>query len=704
MKKTIIFIIVFLISLVSVYSANVINVHDSFDGNYGYDVTSCTHSDSLTNITYTIAQTGTVRSFDLDWYCFYDEFTGTITNHSTNSNNYRVIPPMESQLVTAEPTGDSTLEFIFDIKGNDYYFDNDSIINVTIAEHDYLSQIGGEKGGYIKVYQNDGRGYKLQTSTTDVQYVGTQNVPAGKICTSVGTEHIFKDINDYVKFEHYVTGQDIIDRCSDFSNENDLLNITHISLVITNNYQGTQRYYFDEFDLTVMNGSNRLPDFNVSIINQTYVCFNDTQTSKTVNLSIVARDFENNTIYYSLIRLDDFLRYNIFQEDSTYKFLNSENFISNYSHTVDFYQSQLWAINTYTNKPYVALGSILNNDIIITEIGVDKWVFSFDDVLEGNVFTSYLLGFSTLDTYMSTIYKSSLGNEVLNITYNLTSAQNLTIKVDGTLIYNQYQGLFNNNFENFIVMTGLIYQDNDTIFLQFDNDYTNVITNYTYNKSLEGVSLIEFDTKDTKGSYPFNNNENWIIDNINVRGYNYVPNIPFSLIKPSSIILNETGLNLISLYVTDSKHLEKNIYAQKIVYTNVIRQNYCIAREDIFGKTTTGRIKVFGDTFAMLCSSFDKTMSIFGITINSCVFLAIFYFGMTLVLSGFLALLIAKVSFNLSLGYFVFSISYFLFAVVGTFLFNINKNYLIAFALLLVSGIVTLINMIFGGNQQVAQM
>lgn len=351
-------------------------------------------------------------------------------------------------------------------------------------------------------------------------------------------------------------------------------------------------FYYDYLEIDEIDISNNtLPICNFDVLESD--CYNNTDDLSNIilDINLNCTDLEEETIYYSQSELDYLKRYVTQSENfNDYDFFTNGNFFSNETYTTNYEDSSEWYNYVYLggiNPEFKhIIGSINGNNILLTDNSVEVWTYNFDYAMYNSTTISMNLGFPDDKTKIDVVLYNPLNTEVLNLTF-YQNGGNLSTYVNGDIKGNYETDLMNSEFENILYLT--IAFNNDTLYtLVEDSRYVTFISNYT---SLESAGV--------KGINFYSNDENsnvvdfWVLDNLLVKGWNYIPSRNFTTIVPTKtdeLNYYYSKTYTIEVLVSDSAHYptDYNTYSEDItLYKCSIKTDISQDLEDIGEGTQT---------------------------------------------------------------------------------------------------------------------
>lgn len=536
---------------VSGVTTTVFNETFTFEGSFQKNLGNCT-GDALVdvsnswNITRVSASNNKIVALDNDWYCtdhvggdgnmVYQNWSDPLYYVKIPSLYYRVIKPNTVACSSPVNCRSSIIHF----------FDN---------------PIDFEQGSYFEFYcanvseANTDHYLHLRTDSPlsgfSINLDGGTSATVGSSANQCAINNVsFCSGNTMNKVR--ITYENITS-CRDPSDLQDLTSIEFRS-VFGNGIDET--FFLDE--MVIVAEQNLLPSFNVSFIN---ACYNNSIGVAEVYYNITAYDPDNDTILYSVNEIDYAFRYYYIDEklglgngNPDYSFF--DHVITNFTIAKTSDQIYQWDDKEFLkqqgfpNTPYHIYKTFGGTIGLVTDLRNSRWSYHFDDPLRNSSTITFNLGIIQEETQITIEPINSFGQGLINITLNQTN-NNLSVFIDGNKAYNHVTTKIDSsgNTQDLLTVIFALDMGNNIIRTAIMN-LTDTFVNNDSTVTFDDVSGFRISGVDRSSD---NLNYYWF-DNLNVRGWNYIPSIKFEDSATGFINVSDKTTYYLDFYVTDTQH------------------------------------------------------------------------------------------------------------------------------------------------------
>lgn len=301
---------------------------------------------------------------------------------------------------------------------------------------------------------------------------------------------------------------------------------------------------------------NHLPECEM-IYNNTNLCYRTETGEALFTFNLNCTDNESDTIYYSYNNeIDELGRYTWYKQGfDSFEYCEDDELVSNYSFSCSYEDSESY-IAGWDTAAQMVIGDLMGNNIMLVDNGVSQWSVVLDTVMTNSTTSSFVIGFPKTDTWVDIIPFDGLLNNI----YNLSMYQhdgNMTIYLNGEQISDGIEALMTGQYQNYWVVSSAYYEGQYSLSI-IDYDY-NEKNGSVMSSSFNGLKGIKFITRDEH----LLTQDFWIIDNIYIKGWDYIPALSFSTQKKYFETFDEAGTFIYKVMVSDNVHqpTEYNTYS-----------------------------------------------------------------------------------------------------------------------------------------------
>ncbi len=495
----------------------------------------------------------------------------------------------------------------------------------------------------------------------------------------------------------------------------DFENINKVAVMGNDVTVGGQLIFFDNIEFqNVLNGSNELPRFNISL-NSTVQCIN--QTGQSTNFSIIIDTFdpENDTVLYStqILEKKNFnrtVKYN--QEDCGIFGLNCKN-VKDTSFITNAVFPTIISGNPPTLQTVcpINIGDTINlsqfnivefpdqdgDDVFALSMssacGADdnSFYYRLDNAITNVFYFTEILGFrETSEVFQISFFDNFITDELIRLRFTNNGGTNLLIEeFDGVSFSTIGNPVF--DFENNTVKLSINWFGNESTNFIIVSDIVGGVFNFS---SINADILVKY-IRLTVGGTTLIYQKDFTFSGI-------FPTPDFSEAVINNITLSRIGLTYVNFFISDDAHESSQFVTQRIPFNVVECSNFVPPLRDRPGFKIFTLFTVLKSTINKVCVPLDSIFlqSNYGAGANRfgvCFTIRAVYFMFGFLLSILIGF-VFKVLMSGQIGYISFATTFFVFGIFGGYLFDLSVTSIFLFILLGLSGIIILLRTYIMGD------